>query len=107
MKFIFHEKLYTDGMSARKIESIRNKIIKGSFKLGVFLITLPLSDDGILEIYRYPEFLQTVYKKSADNVVIVGLANSKEDAYSIVEHIVHDVGCDNAKNAIKEFFAIE
>lgn len=105
MKFIFHEKLYTEGMSAHKIKSVKNKIIKGSFKSGVFLITMPLMNEGILEVYWYPEFLQPLYKEINDEVVVVGLADSREDAFSLIERIVRDVGVSDDKIPIAEYFA--
>ena len=104
MKFVFHEKLYTEGMSSRKIKSIRNKVMKGSFKLGIFLITLPLVGDGILEVYWYPELLQSIYKKSDDNVIVIGIAESREDAFSLVERIIRDVGILGGQIPIADYF---
>ena len=104
MNFVFHEKLYTEGMSSRKIKSVCNKVKKGSFKLGIFLITLPLVDDGILEVYWYPELLQSIYKNSDDDVIVIGIAKSREDAFSLVERIIRDVGVFGGQIPIADYF---
>ncbi|MBR1598588.1 MAG: hypothetical protein IJ661_06760 [Lachnospiraceae bacterium] len=92
MKFHFCEKLYSDGFSEKKLKAVKSKIKHGKIMAGIFLITLPLTDDGVLEIYRYPEFLLPIYKKLDDDVTVIGIAKSKEDAFSLVERIVKDVG---------------
>ena len=92
MKFIFSDKLYSDGFTEKKLKSIKSQIQKENIKIGIFLITLPLVEDGILEIYWYPEFLQPAYKNIDQEVKIIGIAGSREDAFSLVERIVKDVG---------------
>ena len=104
MKFHFHEKLYSDGFSDKKLRSIKYKIKRGKLMAGIFLITLPLAEDGILEIYRYPEFLLPMYKSLDSKVMIVGIAKSKEDAFSLVERIVKDVGVSEGVLPISDFF---
>lgn len=104
VKFIIHEKVYSDGISQKKLKAIEKKIINGSVKLGVFLITLPLTEDGLLEIYWYPEFLQPVYKNLDCEVTVVGIAKSREDAFSLVERMVRDVGMQDGKLPIKNYF---
>lgn len=92
MKFIFSDKLYSDGFSEKKLKSIKSQIQKEKIKIGIFLITLPLVEDGILEIYWYPELLQPAYKNIDQEVKIIGIARSREDAFSLVERIVKDIG---------------
>ena len=104
VKFLFCDKLYSDGFSEKKLRSVRDKILNGKLKMGVFLITLPLVDDGILEIYWYPEFLQPAYKNTDREVTVVGIARSREDAFSLVERIVKDVGLNEGKLPIMEYF---
>ena len=104
MRFRFHDKLYSDGYSDRQLKNVKNNIIKGKLKTGPFLVTLPVANEGVLEIYRYPEFLQPAYKNIDDEVVVVGIAKSKEDAFSLVERIVKDVGVVDGKLNIMDFF---
>lgn len=104
MTYRFHDNLYTDGLSERKIKSICKQVQKGKIKLGIFLITLPLVEEGLLEIYWYPELLQPVYRKIQQEVCVVGIAKNREDAYSLVERIVKDVGCSNGNIPVADFF---
>ena len=107
VNFIFHEKLYTEGMSPRKIKNICSKVKKGSVNPGIFLITLPLMDEGLLEVYWYPEFLQPVYKALDQEVVVVGIAGSREDAFSLIERIVRDVGVSGGKIPLLDYFEVD
>ena len=104
MKFRFHEKLYSDGFSDKKLRSIESNIKRGKLMPGIFIITLPIMEDGILEIYRYAEFLLPIYKEHDGEVTVVGVAKSKEDAFSLVERIVKDVGVTDGKLIITDFF---
>ena len=104
MKFRFSEKMYSDGFSEKKLKSTCNKIKYGKVMVNVFLITLPLIDEGILEIYRYAELLQPPYRKLNQEVMVVGIAKSKNDAFSLIESIVKDVGFVDGKIPINDYF---
>lgn len=104
MKFRFSEKMYSDGFSEKKLKSTCNKIKYGKVMVNVFLVTLPLTQDGILEIYRYAELLQPPYRKLDQEVMVVGIAKSREDAFSLVERIVKAVGFEEGKLPINDYF---
>lgn len=104
MDIIFHEKLYRDGISGRKMKRIRKKVRKQSAKLNLFFVTLPLGDSGILEVYWYPELLQKAYQELDKKLIVVGIANSREDAFLRIEEIVTDVGWQNGDIPIAEYF---
>lgn len=104
MDIIFHEKLYRDGISDRKLKRIIKKVQKGSAKLNLFLITLPLNDNGVLEIYWYPELLQKAYRELERTLTVVGIAGSREEAFSMVEDIVIDVGWQTGEIPIAQYF---
>lgn len=103
MNIRFHEKLYTD-LSGKKLTSIKKKIKRKSPKVNLFLITLPLGNQGILEIYWYPELLQKIYQKMDVDVIVVGLADSREQAFKWIEKIVTEIGLQDANIPVKEFF---
>ena len=98
MDILFHEKMYHNGYSEKKIAKIRKKIQK------LFLVTLPIGPEGILEVYWYPELLQNVYQRSSEQLVVVGLASSREDAFELVEQIVRDVGWKTGNIPIRDYF---
>lgn len=104
MKIRLHEKLYRDGISDWKLASIRRKIRKNSPKLNLFLVTLPIGESGILEIYWYPELLQNVYRQLETEMIVVGLADSREDAFSLVEQIITDIGWSSGQIDIVDYF---
>ncbi len=104
MDIRFHKKLYRDGISERELKRICKKIRKKSVKLNLFLITLPLNENGVLEIYWYPELLQKAYQQLDRTLVVVGIANSREEAFSLVEDIVTDVGWQTGQIPVAQYF---
>lgn len=104
MDIRFHEKLYRDGISDRKLKRIRKKVLRGVAKLKLYLVTLPLGDNGILEIYWYPELLQKAYHELDKTLVVVGIADSREAAFQRIEEIVEDVGWETGDVPIMHFF---
>lgn len=103
MNIRFHEKLYMN-MSDKEIASIKKKIRKKSPKLYLFLITLPVGNQGILEVYWYPELLQPVYQKMKTEIIVVGLAHSREEAFDIIKTIITQTGLQDDNIAVDEFF---
>lgn len=104
MKFTFHKQLYSDGLSPNKLSSAKRKITHGAKTLNMFLITLPIGGEGLLEIYWYPELLQKIYRDMDVTVIVVGIAKSREDAFSLVERIVKDIGVNNGKVSVIDYF---
>ena len=100
MDILFHEKMYQNGYSEKKLE----KIQKLSPKLNLFLITLPIGPEGILEIYWYPELLQPLYRCSQEKMIVVGIAASREDAYELVEQIIQDIGWNEGTISVRDYF---
>ena len=101
-----HEQLYSEGISDRKLVSIQKKIKKKSPKLDLFLVTLPLGNEGILELYWYPELLQRYYQEMKVELVVVGIATKRDQAFHLIEQIVLDAGCENGEIPIKDYFKV-
>lgn len=104
MDIVLHEKLYRDGISNWTLRRIRKKVKRKSVNLKWFFVTLPLGDNGILEVYWYPELLQKAYKELDKSLTVVGIAKSREDAFALIEEIITDVGWDCGKIPINDFF---
>ena len=104
MDILFHEHIYSKGISDTKMISIEKKIRKQSPKLNLFLVTLPIGQQGILEIYWYPELLQPFYRSKNEKVTVVGVAKSREDAFSLVEEIIQDVGWKDGIISVADYF---
>ncbi|MBQ9984420.1 MAG: hypothetical protein IJP29_07505 [Lachnospiraceae bacterium] len=106
MTIRIHEQLYRDGISDIKLSIYKKKIKRKSPKLDLFLVTLPLGKDGILEVYWYPELLQDYYQNMKTEVLVVGLASGREEAFGIIEQIIKDVGCVDGNIPIREYFKV-
>ena len=106
MDIRIHKQLYSEGISDRKLASFRKKLERKSPKLDLFLVALPLGQEGVLEVYWYPELLQTYYQKLDVELVVVGLATSRDVAFHLIEQIVLDVGCVDGKIPIKDYFKV-
>lgn len=106
MTFRIHEQLYRDGISDVKCSIYKRKIKRKSPKLDLFLVTLPFGQEGVLEVYWYPELLQDYYQNMKTELWVVGLASSRDDAFEIIEQIIRDVGCVDGQIPIREYFKV-
>lgn len=104
MEIRFYKNLYRGDLSDRKLASIKKKIRKRSVKLNLFLVTMPLGSQGILEIYWYPELLQPFYQKIDRELLVVGLAGSMDDAFLLITQIVQDAGIQDGRILLAELF---
>lgn len=104
MKIRLHKKLYTEGISDKKLKAYCKKIEKGSLKLKLFLVTLPIGNQGVLEIYWYPELLQPIYQNMNEQLTVVGIASNRDDACEIIMKIVEDVKMVDDSISIRDYF---
>ena len=104
MDIQFSRKLYYSDLTKGQIPSMKRKIKRWSPKINLFLVTLPIGSQGILEVYWYPELLQPFYRKLQKTVFVVGVAKSKEEAFLLVERIVRDVGVQDGTIPVCSFF---
>lgn len=104
MEIRFHKQLYKDKISDFQFAAIRRKMKKGSPKLDLFLITLPVGMQGILEVYWYPELLQPFYQQMDAEFVVVGLAWNRRSAFHLIQKIVQDAGFVEGKGSIRDYF---
>ena len=104
MEIRFHKKLYHEQWSDRRLARVKKKIRKRSPKLNLFLVTLPLGTQGLLEIYWYPELLEPHYRNMNREVMVVGVADSREAAYDLVVDIIEDVGVHDGGIPVSAYF---
>lgn len=102
----FHEQLYSEGITDRKLASFKKKIKKKSLKLDLFLVTLPLGKEGVLEVYWYPELLQRYYQSMNAELIVVGMAKNRDEAFHVIEQIVLDVGMEDGILPVKDYFKV-
>lgn len=104
MKFKISEKLYTDSDSDKLF---RRNMIKIKLKRpvnGLYVVTLPLYEAGIMEIYDYNELLQPYYRKLKRTIDILGVSKTREGAKQLTCDILEDVYSEYGKADIKRFF---
>ena len=104
MRIRFHEKLYTDDISNRQLASIKKKVALHSPRLRLYLVTLPFGNQGILEVYWYPELLQKIYRKMNGEIVVVGVARDRDTAFLLIERIISEIGVQENHIPVREFF---
>ncbi len=106
MEIRIHEQLYSDGISDRKLTFFKKKIKKKTPRLDLFLVTLPLGPEGLLEVYWYPELLQKHYMQMKQELVVVGIATSRDEAFHLIEQIVLDAGVEDGNIPIQDYFRV-
>lgn len=83
--------LYTYGIPEKKQNRIISRINKCKKNKNIYVVCLPLADDGILEIYPYKTLLQPYYQQEGKDISIVGISFNKDGAMRIVQEIVQDI----------------
>ena len=84
------DNIYTDIEKNRHFEKKLERIAKGKSAGPFFVVTLPVYSHGILEIYEYNELLQNFYRTLDDQIVILGVSDSRAGARQLVCDILED-----------------
>lgn len=100
------DSLYTYGLSERKINTALKKMQKGKPVKELHVVTLPLFDDGILEIYKYDQLLQPFYKSIVNNICVIGLAADRSMAGELVLELVQNMYDAGSLTDVKGFLGI-
>ena len=91
---VIDDKFYVGGARDRQIirmvRGIR-RFHKVRYVPGVFVVTLPLFDDGILEIYELNELRQKVYRDMENSIHIVGEQENAGEHKVMLESAVYDI----------------
>jgi hypothetical protein len=103
-KMTIVKRLYTGVMPDKTASQLIKRIKKRKPCADVYVITLPLFEDGLLEVYEANEFLQPYYKKRTDDIVIVGMSMTKAGAFFLIRDIIRDVYGTTGKFDCKDYF---
>ncbi len=107
------DSLYTYGIQDDKLKTVARKIKYNKkvnldnldlFKL--YVVVLPVFNDGFLEIYDYKQFMQPFYKDIRKNVTVVGIAGDKYGATELLTQMVQDMLDSGNGLNVKEYFGI-
>ena len=97
---------YVQGFTGRKKDKIVKKIRHKRKVDNVYVVTLPMITDGIMDIYEYKHLFSKFYKKASDEICILGIAKSKSDANEVVRDIVQDMYDTDTGFDVRKFFGI-
>ncbi len=81
----WHKRIYFNKDIKNK-RKIINNIRKGKLQLSAFVITLPMGNDGILELYPSYVLLQPQYKESG--LYIIGISDDRKKALKLMSDII-------------------
>ncbi len=99
--------IYTYGFKKRKLDKIMSKIKKMKKVSGLYLIVMPLFNDGIMEIYEYRQMLQPYYRSRWDDIIVLGITGSIAEAKLIVLKIVQDLYDAHLDFNVGEYFKVQ
>lgn len=97
----FYGKLFVGDGVADRADKIKQKLLKNEFMPFVHVITLPLTDDGMLEIYPAYILRQELYRNMT--VKVVGLAADHSEACRVVQQIVEECMKSTGKVDLKGY----
>lgn len=100
----WYNKLYVSEGASKRKRSIKRNIRMNRFQPGVYVITLPMNPENILDIFPAAVLKQNYYKKA--DMMAVGLATTIDEAKSLAVDILMDcynnTGHFNIANFIKD-----
>ncbi len=80
--------IYVSDSVAHKKRKILHNLKRNKLQINVYVITLPLVEGGLMEIYPAYILLQNIYKKQ--DIYVIGLASDKNEAVELVSKITMD-----------------
>lgn len=86
-----YNRMYVRGIADRKIIPIMRKMNRNRSVSALYCITLPVFQDGILEIYEYEELRQPLYEELEHPVIVIGITKTQEEAEELARLIVDEV----------------
>ena len=97
------EHVYSDIERGKKLNKQIRKIYKYKPAINLFLVTFPIADKGILEIYNYNVLLQPYYRQHEEEIIIVGISSKKDEAEELIRSIVEETVRETGELNVKEY----
>ncbi len=105
MKMSIVTGIYSDMTEDKEFAKLLKAVArKKPVATGLFVVTRPLYDAGIMEIYDYNELLQPFYRKKKQRLDIIGISKSRDGAKEIVKNIIDDMYDKLGTINVTEFF---
>ena len=97
-----YHKMYVRGIPDRKVIPTMRKMNRKKKITDLYCITLPVFQDGILEIYEYEELLKPPYEALQNPAIVIGITSSYEYAEElsclIVDEVYQNTGTFDVEN---------
>ena len=84
-----YSKLYIGEEAKPKEKKIISRLKKGKMQVGVYVITLPIGENDLLEIYSAAELTQKFYHRIC--LKVVGIAGSYMEAVMLAGRIINEI----------------
>lgn len=97
----FYQNLYADESVRKRMKKIKEKLQRNQFMPFIHVITLPVTGDGMLEIYPAYILMQKEYKKIP--LKVVGIASGREEAVLLVQEITENCLRDTGTADLKTY----
>ncbi|MBO4864779.1 MAG: hypothetical protein J5517_10460 [Eubacterium sp.] len=105
MKFNISKKVYSSEITDKQFSKLLRRVSLKRPVKDLYVVTPPLYEAGIMEIYNYNELLQPFYRKQKQRLDIYGIAKSRDAAKQIVCDILEDAYRELGGPDIKGLFA--
>ena len=100
-------RMYVRGIPDRKVIPTMRKMKRNQSLSSIFCITLPVFQDGVLEIYEYEELRQPIYDELEHLAIVIGITDSREDAEELVRLIVDEVYQNTGGFAVGAYLGLD
>lgn len=90
--------LYSNGFDSKALNKNIRRVKHNKAVNDLYVVTLPLFGDGLLEVYSYRQLLQPFYKKRSKDITIIGMSSDREGAETIILNLVQAMYDAKAKN---------
>ena len=97
----WYNHLYVGKEASKYRYTIINAIRKKKPRFGTYVITTPTEKNGIMDVIHNAVLLQEFYQTS--DVMIIGIAQGRSEAYEVVRDIVDDMYKKNGDFDINAF----
>ncbi len=91
MKFRVVDNVYSEFNTEKCFKKMLRKVAARRPVPGLYVVTEPMFEAGIMEIYNYNELLQPFYRKQKRKLAVFGIAKSRDGAKRVVSDILEDV----------------
>ncbi|MBR1507764.1 MAG: hypothetical protein IJ619_07160 [Eubacterium sp.] len=104
---IIRKKVRTDIQKRSELSRLVYKMKRARIIPSLYIVTLPLIGDGVLEIYNYNTLIQPYFKQRYDTIKVVGISRSKSGAMELVRKIYEDVVAKDENLDVGTFLTVE